>query len=609
MGSRPSFLKPCSRARPLGLGAVVLTAAALLAPAASAMAAAAPMGSGKTVAFGLTRSGSAGVTAGTCGSRLQCFKDGINEATAATTPLVEQSALVMINVAEPDQDVNLKLSGKQLLIAPDADPSGNGKPDYVDAVNKISLGGGTCYVCALQGVDRAFDSGARAGSEKVIVLVSERENTFNSTGYTSSGLPTGYPPATFADMVDQFDSNTVIRAFAVGPQTSCTHDPNGIGSLADTAAVTPGGTCTNVASFENLGPLLTEAVAGGGPLPPPDTTPPAVTLTSPADGASFLETEPHFIGAAGTATGDDPSVTVKVWQGTDTSVAPLQTRVASVSSGGYEITAAPPLTPVTYSAQAEQVDAARNIGRSTLISFTVLEPAPPPPSDGHSYAETVREDSPAGYWRLGDLSGTIATEDQARANGTYLNGVLLGIAPAINDANMAARFDGGNDKVAIPDPANGSLDFGTGDFTAEAWVKPSASDERVIVSKRSGVTTEPYWSLTVTDDSNHNGQVRAVYFDGTNTRTAYSSKGLLDGLWHHVVVTFDRDTGITISVDGVVKSTALAIAPDVSNTGEIQIGKGAANPYFKGDIDEVALYPSLISTQRIAAHATAAAGS
>jgi hypothetical protein len=217
----------------------------------------------------------------------------------------------------------------------------------------------------------------------------------------------------------------------------------------------------------------------------------------------------------------------------------------------------------------------------------------------------VRADLPRAYWRLGETTGILAAEDERRADGTYFGGVVLGVESSNHDADLAARFDGGNDRIGIPDAP--SLDSGTDDFTVEAWIKPSASDERVIASKRSSVAAEPYWSLTVTDDPNHNGQIRAVYFDGTNTRTAYSSKGVVDGAWHHVVVLYDRDSGITISVDGVTKLTALAMAPDVSNTGELQIGKGPSNPYFKGDIDEVALYAGLLPAERIQAHAAAAA--
>ena len=80
---------------------------------------------------------------------------------------------------------------------------------------------------------------------------------------------------------------------------------------------------------------------------------------------------------------------------------------------------------------------------------------------------------------------------------------------------------------------------------------------------------------------------------------------MVDGLWHHVAVWFDRDGGITIFIDGSARFTALAMTPDVSNTGEVQIGKSATHPYFRGDLDEIALYGGLLPLQRIQAHLAA----
>ena len=173
-------------------------------------------------------------------------------------------------------------------------------------------------------------------------------------------------------------------------------------------------------------------------------------------------------------------------------------------------------------------------------------------------------------------------------------------------SNTAAHFDGGNDKGSIPD--NAGLDFGTEDFTVEAWIKTTFSDERAVVAKRSLTAAEPYWAVTVTDDSHHNGQIRAAYFDGVNVRQAYSSVGVLDGLWHHVAVWYDRDAGITVSIDGASAFTAFAIGPDVSNTGTVEIGKAPTHNYFKGDLDEVALYTGLVPAERMAAHRAAATG-
>jgi hypothetical protein len=216
----------------------------------------------------------------------------------------------------------------------------------------------------------------------------------------------------------------------------------------------------------------------------------------------------------------------------------------------------------------------------------------------------VRSDAPSAYWRLGELSGTALVEDQARANGTYSGGVVLGVDPALNDENRAARFDGGNDKASVPD--NASLDFGADDFTVEAWGKTLFSGERAVVAKRSLTASEPYWAVTVTDDSHHDGQIRAAYFDGTNVRHAYSTAGVADGAWHHIAVWYDRDAGITVSVDGVASFTALPIASDVGNAGTVEIGKAPTHNYFKGDLDEVALYRGLVPAARMDAHRAAA---
>ena len=136
------------------------------------------------------------------------------------------------------------------------------------------------------------------------------------------------------------------------------------------------------------------------------------------------------------------------------------------------------------------------------------------------------------------------------SRGAYKNGVALSIPSAVptDPLNTAAGFDGGNDRVEWPDSP--VLDMGLGDFTMEGWVKTSVSPidtERGIMSKRD---PSKYWLLNVTDDSGHKGQLRAIVFDGTVTRSAYSLHVVDDGNWHHFAVRVDRDAGISFYVDG-----------------------------------------------------------
>ena len=184
-----------------------------------------------------------------------------------------------------------------------------------------------------------------------------------------------------------------------------------------------------------------------------------------------------------------------------------------------------------------------------------------------------------------------------------------GVAGALaGDSNSAAHLDGGDDQVNMGDPADGALDAGTSDFSVEAWVKATANDERALISKRAA-GSQPYWQVTVTDDGSQIGRIRVNVFDGAVARQAYGPAVRVDdGTWHHVVVSFDRDSGITIWVDGVSRATAGPAPGDVGNAGPLLIGKASGYGNLKGDVDEVAIYGSLLDPARVAAHYAAGRG-
>jgi hypothetical protein len=234
-------------------------------------------------------------------------------------------------------------------------------------------------------------------------------------------------------------------------------------------------------------------------------------------------------------------------------------------------------------------------------------PGPPPPS---AYREAVLSDEPRAYWRLAEAIGTAAADELSAAPGTYLGGITLRASGALEgEANTAAAFDGGDDRISAGDPASGSLDFGTGDFSVEAWVKATANDERALVSKRPYTTGSPYWQLTVSDDGSQTGRIRVNMSDGTASLQAYGPAVRVDdGVWHHVVVVVDRDAGITIHVDGAALTTAGVVSGDVSNAGELQIGKSPGYAHYKGVIDEVAVYAAALSADRVQAHRAAGLG-
>ncbi len=105
-----------------------------------------------------------------------------------------------------------------------------------------------------------------------------------------------------------------------------------------------------------------------------DTVAPVITLTSPANGSSPTTATPTFSGVAGTAAGDSTSVTVRIYTGSNTSGVPLQTLTATRGAGGaYSVNSAT-LSQGTYTARAEQIDAAGNNGLSSANTFSIADP-------------------------------------------------------------------------------------------------------------------------------------------------------------------------------------------------------------------------------------------
>jgi hypothetical protein len=105
-----------------------------------------------------------------------------------------------------------------------------------------------------------------------------------------------------------------------------------------------------------------------------DTTPPAVTLSSPADASTTGGSSMVVGGSAGTAVGDSSTVSVALFSGPGAAAAPLQTRIVTSASGRWQTTFEG-LAPGTYTTQGEQSDQAGNIARTAAVTFTIAPAA------------------------------------------------------------------------------------------------------------------------------------------------------------------------------------------------------------------------------------------
>jgi acid phosphatase type 7 len=468
----------------------------------------------------------------------------------------------------------------------------------VEAAAALGLG---TYTAQAEQADAAGNTGRSAAATFAVVEADPPLVTLTEPADGSSTTDTTPTFAGTAGTAPGDEASVSVKVYAgTGasgtPLQTLAATPAADGSFAvDAASALAGGTYTAQAEQSDAaGNTGRSAPATFSVL---DTTAPVVTLDAPAEGSATTDLTPTFAGTAGTASGDAPSVTVKIYAGNIAVGAPVRTLSATPAPGGsFAMDAAPPLPLGTYTAQAEQNDAVGNTGYSATRTFTVL-----------AYQQIVMSDAPRAYWRLGETSGTTAADVTLTAAGAYESSVVLGVPGAIvGNTNTAVGFDSNKDRVSMGDPASGALDFGTGDFSVEAWIRTTSAAGRVVVGKR---TSGPGWSIAVSGTSGHHGEVAATIADGAVTRLAYGpTKRVDDGAWHHVVVAADRDTGITVYVDGVSRATAGATTGSISNLVNFEVGRVSNFGVYRGDVDELALYPSLLSSTRVQAHYGAGRG-
>lgn len=161
------------------------------------------------------------------------------------------------------------------------------------------------------------------------------------------------------------------------------------------------------------------------------------------------------------------------------------------------------------------------------------------------YADLVDEISGlVGYYRLGESSGTTATDTSASGNdGTYVGSPTLGVAgPIIGDANTGVTFNGTTQYVDLGTPTELNFTPDSDEFTIVVWVRRDYDDDSIgtILSKSDGGSNVQY-SL----EMNTSGRVRADV-GGTQITISSSDLSLDDGFGWQCVALRNSDDGGTL---------------------------------------------------------------
>ena len=299
-----------------------------------------------------------------------------------------------------------------------------------------------------------------------------------------------------------------------------------------------------------------------------DTSPPSVSVTAPAGGATV-----------------SGSVSVSASAADDVGVAGVQFRLDGASLGA-EDTSAPYGVSWDTSAvgngahvlTAVARDAAGNTTTSTSVSVTVSNTGGPPGAGlvaAYGFNEAVGS-------TVGDASGSgnVGTVQNATRSASGRFGGAL-------------SFNGSNASVLVPDAASLRLTAG---MSLEAWVNPTVvTNWRTVILKEAPGTLS--YALYAGTSSNAGPDGELVI--GSAAPVATSSTRLTLNTWSHLALTYNGST-LRLYVNGAQVGSVAATGSIMTSSGALRIGGNSIwGEWFSGLIDEVRIYNRALSTSEI----------
>lgn len=242
-----------------------------------------------------------------------------------------------------------------------------------------------------------------------------------------------------------------------------------------------------------------------------------------------------------------------------------------------------------------------NAGRwSPVITDTIdYQPPTPPRQPTSAYGRAVAADTPVSWWRLGDQSGSPAIDQQSANAGIYGGTVTYGEPSLIggDTGNKAAAFNGVNGTVRVAD--SNSLDLRSA-ITLEAWIKPTSipasGNFASILTKAESYTLQfngPRLEFTVIQS-------------GTRRRVQAPAGAIVAGGSYHVVGTYDG-ANQRLYVNGTQVATAALTGAASVTSNPLQLASWDGTlEFFRGTLDEVAVYGTTLSASQVRTHFDAA---
>jgi uncharacterized repeat protein (TIGR01451 family) len=178
------------------------------------------------------------------------------------------------------------------------------------------------------------------------------------------------------------------------------------------------------------------------------------------------------------------------------------------------------------------------------------------------------------WWPLNETSGNVVHSIVGNHDGTTLPGPIGSSGPLVASApKVGSALFFGAAKAEVPDDP--ALNFGTGNFSVDAWVRSYQSSLlSAVVDKldTTGAVPRGYAFFV------QNGKVQLVMADGATTTTYQSSNTFVaNGTWRHVAVTVRRSASGSYAgqfyIDGLPAGPSFTpLAGNIDSNAKLLIG-------------------------------------